>query len=97
MAGVTKKDLAEHIHGRLGLSKRESADIVDYFFSTIKKSLRKGEPVKLSRFGTLQVKQRKPRKGRNPSTGQSIEIPSRNEVVFRPSRILRARMSSGKD
>lgn len=97
MAAITKKDLAELIHARLGLSRRESSDIVDYFFDTARKALLKGEPVKLPRFGSLHVKERRPRKGRNPSTGEVINIPSRNEVVFTPSRILRARLNSGAD
>lgn len=93
MAATTKKDLAELIHARLGLSRRESSDIVDYFFDTVKKALMKGEPVKLPGFGSLHVKERRPRKGRNPSTGEVIDIPSRNEVVFTPSRVLRARLN----
>jgi len=87
---VTKEKLADSIHKKLGFSKRESADIVEYFFDTLKKTLQKGDSVKLHRFGSLHVKERKPRKGRNPATGEIIEIPSRNEAVFKPSRILRA-------
>ena len=94
MAATTKKDLAELVHARIGLSRRESSDIVDYFFATVKKALLKGETVKLPGFGSLRVKERKPRKGRNPSTGEVIAIPSRNEAVFTPSRILRTRLNS---
>ncbi len=91
---ITKKDLADPINTKLGFSKREAADIVDYFFDTVKNSLKKGNSVKLPRFGSLYVKKRKPRKGRNPSTGEVVEIPSRNEVVFKSSRILRTAAGS---
>ncbi len=94
---MTKKELADSIHAKLGLSKRESADIVDYFFDTMKTALKKGGSVKLPRFGSFYVKKRKPKKGRNPVTGEVIEIPSRNEVVFKPSRVLRAAADSGPD
>ncbi|MGI9558658.1 MAG: integration host factor subunit alpha [Thermodesulfobacteriota bacterium] len=94
---VTKKDLAFSIHEKLGFSQRESADIVDYFFDTVKTALQKGNSVKLPHFGSLYVKERKPRKGRNPATGEEVGIPSRNEVVFKPSRILRTRVNSKPD
>ncbi len=94
---VTKKEIADLIHKKLGFSKRESADIVEYFFDTLKKSLQKGDWVKLHRFGSLYVKKRKPRKGRNPATGEIIKIPSRNEVVFKPSRTLREQTNYKKD
>lgn len=86
--------MADSIHFKLGLSKRESADIVGYFFDIIKKNLKEGKPVKLPRFGSLYVKKRKSRKGRNPATGENVSIAPRNDVVFRPSRILRARTDS---
>ncbi len=86
---MTKKDLSETIHQRIGLSKRESADIVDFFFTLIKTGLVRGESVKIPRFGSFRVQKRKARKGRNPSTGEPIQIAERNTVVFKPSRFLR--------
>ncbi len=94
---VTKKNMADSIHANLGLSKRESADIVDYFFQTVKEALKEGNSVKLPRFGTLHVKKRKPKKGRNPATGEEVFIPPRNDVVFKPSRILRDKANSKTD
>ena len=86
---MTKKELSDTIHTKIGLSKRESAEIVDYFFNLLKDNLSHGEGVKLPRFGSFRVQERKSRKGRNPSTGETIEIASRKAVVFKPSRFLR--------
>ena len=86
---MTKKGLAEAIHNKIGLSKRESAEIVEYFFETMKKNLERGESIKLPKFGTFKIQHKEKRKGRNPTTGETIEINSRKSVVFKPSRFLR--------
>ncbi len=91
---MTKKELSEKIHRKIGLSKRESAEIVEYFFELLKDNLTEGNGIKLPRFGSFRVQQRKARKGRNPSTGDTIEIGSRKAVVFKPSRFLRDAMDS---
>ena len=91
---MTKKELSEKIHRKIGLSKRESAEIVEYFFELLKENLTKGNGIKLPRFGSFRVQQRKARKGRNPSTGETIEIGSRKAVVFKPSRFLRDALDS---
>lgn len=91
---MTKKELSEKIHRRIGLSKRESAEIVEYFFELLKDNLTSGSGIKLPRFGSFRVQQRKARKGRNPSTGDTIEIGARKAVVFKPSRFLRDAMDS---
>ncbi|MEE9193797.1 MAG: integration host factor subunit alpha [Thermodesulfobacteriota bacterium] len=91
---MTKKELSEKIHRKIGLSKRESAEIVEYFFELLKENLTEGNGIKLPRFGSFRVQQRKARKGRNPSTGDTIEIGSRKAVVFKPSRFLRDAMDS---
>lgn len=94
---MTRKDLADAIHGKLGFSKRESSDIVDYFFDTVKNALKKGDPVKLPRFGSFYVKKTKAKKGRNPVTGEVVDIPPRSKIAFKPSRILRAAANSKPD
>ena len=91
---MTKKELSEKIHRRIGLSKRESAEIVEYFFELLKDNLTSSNGIKLPRFGSFRVQQRKARKGRNPSTGDTIEIGARKAVVFKPSRFLRDAMDS---
>lgn len=86
---MTKKDLSDTIHKRIGLSKRESAEIIEYFFELIKEGLVQRNNVKLPRFGSFRVQRRKARKGRNPSTGETIEIGERDAIIFKPSRFLR--------
>jgi len=86
---MTKKELADVIHTRIGLSKRESAEIVEFFFEMAKEKLANGEGIKIPRFGTFRIQRRKSRKGRNPATGDTIEIEARKAVVFKPSRFLR--------
>ena len=86
---MTKKELADVIHTKIGLSKRESAEIVEFFFDITKDRLSRGEGIKLPRFGSFRVQNRKARKGRKPATGETIEIAERKAVVFKPSRFLR--------
>ena len=86
---MTKADLVEvvyRIHG--GLSRKESADVVDHLISSIKQVLLQGQKVQISGFGSFEVVTRRARKGRNPQTGEVIAINSRHSLVFRPSKIL---------
>ena len=86
---MTKADLVEavyRVHG--GLSRKESADIVEHLLETLKRVLLLGEKVQVSGFGSFEVVARSARKGRNPQTGDVIEIDSRRSLVFRPSKIL---------
>jgi integration host factor subunit alpha len=84
-----KSDIIENLYERLGLSKKECADIVDEFFKIVKESLRDGNDVMLSGFGTLMVKHKKARKGRNPQTGEKMEIAERKVVRFQLSEVLK--------
>ncbi len=86
---MTKKELADVIHTRIGLSKREAAEIVEFFFETVKEKLTSGEGIKIPNFGSFRVQNRKSRKGRNPATGETIEIVERKAIVFKPSKFLR--------
>ena len=86
---MTKADLVEvvyRIHG--GLSRRESAEVVEHLIETIKNVLLRGGRVQISGFGSFEVVTRRARKGRNPQTGEVIAIDSRHSLVFRPSKIL---------
>jgi integration host factor subunit alpha len=88
---MTKADLARIIyqaHG--GLTNREALRIVDQLFDLIKRRLMEGESVRIVGFGTLEVVQRKSRRGRNPITGETIEVSGRRALVFRPSRSIRS-------
>lgn len=86
---LTKNDLIEHVYLTTGFSKKESSGIVEEVFETIKSTLAAGENVKISGFGNFTVKHKDSRIGRNPQTGEAIEISARNIVAFKPSMSLR--------
>jgi integration host factor subunit alpha len=93
---MTKADLANSIIEKIGLSSRESAEIVDQVFELMKNTLQKGEQVKISGFGTFNVRQKKERRGRNPQTGEAIELPGRRVLKFKVSHVLN-RMMNGAE
>ena len=86
---LTKAHLAELLFERMGLNKREAKDIVDMFFSEICCVLVQGTEVKLSGFGSFQVRNKPPRPGRNPKTGEVIPIAARRVVTFHASQKLK--------
>ncbi|MHB1844614.1 MAG: integration host factor subunit alpha [Deltaproteobacteria bacterium] len=87
---MTKADIIEHVYEQVGLSKKESAEIVEMVFDTIKQTLEGGEKIKISGFGNFIVRDKKARIGRNPQTGQEIEISARRVLTFRPSQVLKS-------
>ena len=91
---LTKADMAEHLFDELGLNKREAKDLVDSFFEEIRKTLERGEEVKLSGFGNFELREKKERPGRNPKTGEEIPITARRVVTFRPGQKLKARVEA---
>jgi integration host factor subunit alpha len=91
---LTKADLVDSIYEKIGFSKKEAADLVELIFDTIKDQLAAGEKIKISGFGNFVVREKKPRMGRNPQTGQSIEISARRVLTFKPSQVLRAEVNS---
>jgi len=86
---VTKAEIAKVVHERVGLSKKESGQIVDVVLDEVHKALEQGEDVKLSGFGHFMVRNKHPRRGRNPKTGDEITISSRRIVTFRASQLLK--------
>lgn len=86
---LTKAELAELLFDRVGFNKREAKDIVDTFFEEIRESLAGGTEVKLSGFGNFQVRDKPPRPGRNPKTGEVIPIAARRVVTFHASQKLK--------
>ena len=92
-SNVTRKDLAKAINEKMGFSQRGSEEIVDAVFATLKSTLISGESIKLVHFGTLGVRKKTPRRGRNPRTGDFMEISSRSMVTFRPSKGLRMKIN----
>ena len=93
---MTKVDLINGVYEKLGFSKRESSEIVEQFFEIVKNSLVQGENVKISGLGNFMVKHKKARKGRNPQTGEEIEIASRKVMNFKLSQVLKNEINSAK-
>jgi len=87
---VTKATLATTLFEQLGFSKREANDLVDRFFEEIAAALDAGDCVKLSGFGNFTLREKPPRPGRNPKTGQQVPILARRVVTFHPSSKLKA-------
>ncbi len=87
---LTKAELAELLFERVGLNKREAKDIVEAFFEEIREALARGTEVKLSGCGNFQVRDKPPRPGRNPKTGEVIPIEARRVVTFHASQKLKS-------
>ena len=94
---MTKADIVEAIYEKIGFSKKEAADLVELVFDTLKDTLSKGNKIKISGFGNFVVREKKSRVGRNPQTGESIEISARHVLTFRPSQVLRAEVNTSLD
>ena len=93
MQTVTRAHLAETIYTQVGLSRNESADLLETVLERMASRLEQGESVKISGFGTFSVRQKGRRIGRNPKTGQEVPIMPRRVLVFRPSHVLKARIN----
>ena len=83
---LTKKNLINSIYMQLGFSKNISENLIDDFFSTILENLKTEKKLKLSKFGTFSIRQKKNRVGRNPKTKEEAAISDRNVVLFKPSK-----------
>ncbi len=90
---VTRVDLAEAVYRQVGLSRKESAALVEMVLAEITERLVLGETVKLSSFGSFIVRAKGERVGRNPKTGVEVPIMQRRVLVFKPSNVLRAQMN----
>jgi integration host factor subunit alpha len=92
---MTKAELIEAAFEKVGYSKRDISEAVDLIFETIKEALEKGDMVKISGFGNFTIRHKRPRRGRNPRTGEEITIEERKVMTFRPSQILKELVNSG--
>ena len=90
---VTRVDLSEAVYQKVGLSRAESARLVEQVLSEIGDTLVRGDTVKLSSFGTFTVRSKGERVGRNPKTGVEVPIEQRRVMVFKPSNVLKAYMN----
>ena len=91
---MTKQEIVATVYEKLGFSKRESSDVVEHFFKIIKESLAQGRNVKISGLGNFVVRDKKARKGRNPQTGEEIEMAPRRVLNFRLSQVLKDEINS---
>jgi integration host factor subunit alpha len=90
---MTKGDIVERIYEKIGFSKKEANDVVESIFEIIKVRLENGEKVKISGFGNFVVNQKRPRRGRNPQTGDEITITGRRVLTFKGSQVLKKSMN----
>lgn len=86
---LTKADIVERVYKEAGFSKKEAADLVDLVFKVIKDTLARGEKVKISGFGNFSIRDKATRIGRNPQTGDAMEISARRVLTFKPSQVLK--------
>lgn len=92
MMALTKADMAENLLTKFNLSKRDSKQLIETFFESIRAALQSGEAVKLSGFGHFSLRDKCQRPGRNPRTGEDIPITARRVVTFRPGQQLKRRL-----
>jgi integration host factor subunit alpha len=92
---MTKADIVEAVYEKVGFSKKDSADIVEILFDSIKDLLAQGSKIKLSGFGNFIVREKRARVGRNPQTGEVIEISARRVLSFKPSQVLKIALNGG--
>lgn len=92
---ITRAQLTEAVYQEVGLSRNESADLVESVLAEMSDALVRGEMVKLSSFGSFQVREKGQRMGRNPKTGEEVPILPRRVLVFRPSHVLKKSINDG--
>jgi len=92
---LTRMDLSEAVFREVGLSRNESADLVESVLQYMSDALVNGEQVKISSFGTFSVRDKNERIGRNPKTGEEAPIPPRRVLTFRPSHLMKDRVATG--
>ena len=100
MAGntITRSQLSEAVYQEVGLSRNESADLLDSVLNKISDTLAGGDSVKISSFGSFSVREKGQRVGRNPKPGEEVPILPRKVLVFRPSQVLKSQIAaSGSD
>lgn len=92
---VTRAQLSEAVYQQVGLSRNESADLVETVLDQIADALGRGDMVKISSFGSFAVRSKGQRIGRNPKTGEEVPILPRRVLVFRASHVLKNRINEG--
>ncbi len=96
-AVMTKAEIVQAVYTRLGgFSKKESSDLVDLVFETMKETLGRGEKIKVSGFGNFVLRDKRQRQGRNPQTGNPIVITERRVLSFKASQLLKQALNGGE-
>jgi|TARA_B100001063_G_scaffold28958_1_gene22159 integration host factor subunit alpha len=91
---ITKESLVEMIHNEVGLNKREAKELIECFFEQIKASLENGNDIKFSGFGNFILRNKSPRPGRNPKTGEEVTISERRVVTFKSGLKLKSKLEA---
>lgn len=92
---LTRMDLAEAVHNEIGLSRNDSAELVEAVLTHVADALVAGESVKISSFGTFSIREKAARVGRNPKTGEEVPIHPRRVLTFRASHLMKDRVAAG--
>ena len=90
---ITRAQLSEAVYREVGLSRNESADLLESVLGQVSDALARGESVKISSFGSFSVRHKEQRIGRNPKTGEEVPILPRKALVFRPSQVLKSQIN----
>ena len=93
---MNKATLIDLVGEKTGLARRVAAMAVETFIDSIKQSLKKGDEVHIVGFGTFKILSRRPRRGRNPRTGETISVPAKKAVKFAPGKDFKERISTSK-
>mgnify|MGYP005724810753 FL=1 len=94
---LTRTELTEAVYEEVGLSRNESAELVEAVLGEMSNALIRGESVKISSFGSFTIRNKSERIGRNPKTGEEVPITPRRVVIFKPSHVLKSRINSRQD
>lgn len=87
--GMTKAELVEEVSGKTGLPKKQAEIVVNTVFESIVETLKTGEKIELRGFGSFRIRQRDSRMGRNPKTGEKVDVPAKRIPYFKPGKELR--------
>ena len=94
---LTRAELTEAVYEEVGLSRNESAELVEAVLGEMSNALVRGESVKISSFGSFTIRNKSERIGRNPKTGEEVPITPRRVVIFKPSHVLKSRINAPQD
>lgn len=92
---ITRKELAAILSEKTGFTVKESAEFLDRVFEILTETLERGEKIKIHGFGNFVVREKRARRGRNPKTGEALQISARRVVTFKPSPMLRKALNKG--